>query len=65
MSCNEVHYPFKMKICYCDVNSAIAKSQSYMTPNLCNEDDNRIPCDLRPTFNSTLFNEPFIIFNGN
>ena len=53
MSCNDVDSPLKMKICYCDVNPALAKSQSIKTPDLCNEDDNRIPCDMRPGFNGT------------
>ena len=64
MSCNDVDSPLKMKICYCDVNPALAKSQSIKIPDLCNEDDNRIPCDMRPGFNGTVFNEPHLVFKG-
>ena len=64
MSCNDVDSPLKMKVCYCDVNPALAKSQSIKTPDLCNEDDNKIPCDMRPGFNGTVFNEPYLTFKG-
>ena len=57
MSCKNVDSPLKMEICHCDVNPALAKSKSIKIPDLCNEDDNRIPCDMR-------FNEPHLIFKG-
>ena len=64
MSCNDVDSPLKMKICYCDVNPGLAKSESKKTPDLCNGDDDKIPCDLRPGFNGTVFNEPYITYRG-
>ena len=41
--------------------SSIVKAQSIKIPD---EGDNRIPCDMRPGFNSTVFNEPHLVFKG-
>ena len=46
MGCFYPKIPVSGSICYCNINAALFKSQNITTPDLCNDDDDRIPCDL-------------------
>ena len=46
MGCFYTKIPIGGSMCYCNINAALFKSKNITTPDLCNDDDDRIPCDL-------------------
>ena len=63
MGCVTYQHPVKIHTCYCNVNVAILITENRTTPDLCNDSDKRIPCDMRPYINGTFFDEPFLVHN--